>query len=883
MTLVPKLPKLAACALLGLLWASVPPALAATDCESALREAHDSYDLGRFEAVPGELAPCLHGKVSRQETVQANALLAKAFLAADREKDARVAIARLLKADPAYEPDEPPLFVRMVKEARRLVASRQVASVSKTAETLREAPATVEVITSGEIRRRGYLDLEQVLHDLPGFDISRDNGQVYSSFYQRGFRSNNNDRNLLLVDGMEQNDLASNVVYLSRQYPLSNVDRVEVLYGPAATMYGANAYTGVINIITKDPEDLIPEGRLFGYAGQAGGGSFATRFADVSVAGRDGSGAVAWSLTSRAYRSSEMDLSRFQDWDYDYTTIDYAARLTLTGTEAGRFVRNCGGCDPSLYTVTRDGNGGVLSVAPTAQGVRLALARDQALLDRTRSRFGDETDDRSVEGRLRIANLTLGFQLWQLREGVDPWYTESLIGGRGDANVWEPRQASFFFRTSRALSSDLSLNLYGRYLTSGLSSRRTFLSTYAGGGFDLLDLAAPCTRSSCLPTSTVVTSSESSSQFRTDVSLVYQPLTRLSAVGGVELRRGSIEGVPEQQADGAGTLFSPVHSEHTDVGVYAQGTYALSPRLKLVAGARLDHSEIHTDIEGASTGFGSLVSTRAAVVYSPRADLVLKAIYSDGFKDPSDFEKLGTFSTATASDLRPETVQNGELAAVWEPNPQLSLTGSAYQARYHKVVTQLESVVCFAGTACLPVSTLSNGAEYRIRGIQAGGRYHSRSIDIDGNYTLTQPFDLTPRGADGELLRNANGDVQEARIPDIARHRVNLGLSLPLGAKLDVSLRGEYVSVRTPGPSTKVQDRTLSAVAATFLAHAAVSLEVLPGTALQLIVRNVFDRSYYDPGVQSADGTTFAGRVPQPGRTVYLRLLTTADRSHDTP
>lgn len=872
--------KLALCAFLGLL-SPACPAWAETSCHDALEAAASSYDLGRFEEIPAELDPCMNFKAKRQETVQAYALLAKAFLAVDNEKKARQAIVSLLKADPAYEPDEPLLFVRMVKEERRLAASRQVASVSKTAETLRDAPATVEVITSDEIRRRGYLDLEQVLHDLPGFDISRDNGQIYSSFYQRGFRSNNTDRNLLLVDGMEQNDLASNIVYLSRQYALSNVDRVEVLYGPAATMYGANAYTGVINIITEDPEDLIPGGR-FGYAGQAGGGSFATRFADVSVAGRDEGGAVAWSLTSRAYHSSEMDLSRFPDWDYDYSTIDYATRLTLTGTAASRFLSNCRGCDPALYAVTRDGNGNVLSVAPTAQGVRLALDRDQALLNQTRSRFGDETEDWSVDGRLRIASLTLGFQLWQLREGIDPWYTESLIGGRGDSNIREPRQASFFFRTARALSSDLSLNLFGRYFTSALSSRQRFLSTYAGGGFDLENLATPCTTASCLPASTLVTTSDSSSQFRTDVSLVYQPLKKkFSAVGGVELRRGSIEGVPEQQANGV-ALFESVHSEHTDVGVYAQGTYTFDPRLKLVVGGRLDHSEIHTSVEGASTGFGSLFSTRAALVYSPRSDLVLKAIYSDGFKDPSDFEKLGTFSTSTAVDLRPETVQNYEAAAVWEPNPLLSFTGSAYQARYHRVVTLLESVNCFAGTVCLPVSSLSNGAEYRIRGIQAGGRYHARGIDVDANYTFTQPFDLTPRGSDGELLRDADGNVQEARIPDIASHRANLGMSLLLG-RLDVSLRGEYIGARHPGPSTKVQDQTLSTVAATFLAHAAVSLEVLPGTSIQLVVRNLFDRAYYDPGVQSADGTTFAGRVPQPGRTVFLRLLTSADRPRETP
>jgi outer membrane receptor protein involved in Fe transport len=70
-------------------------------------------------------------------------------------------------------------------------------------------------------------------------------------------------------------------------------------------------------------------------------------------------------------------------------------------------------------------------------------------------------------------------------------------------------------------------------------------------------------------------------------------------------------------------------------------------------------------------------------------------------------------------------------------------------------------------------------------------------------------------------------------------------------------------------------------VPAAFVAHATLSLaDVIPGATLQLIVRNLFDHAYYDPGVKRADGILFASRVPQPGRTVYLRLITGAGRAH---
>src|SRR4029079_8137540 len=139
-----------------------------------------------------------------------------------------------------------------------------VTSVSKAKEPLAQAPATVEVITGAEIERRGYPDLEAVLRDLPGFDFSRRAGASYSNVYQRGYRSIETNRTMLLIDGVEDNDLASSTAWISRQFPLSNIDRIEVVYRPASTMYGANAFAGVINVVTKQPEQIVGEGKKLG-------------------------------------------------------------------------------------------------------------------------------------------------------------------------------------------------------------------------------------------------------------------------------------------------------------------------------------------------------------------------------------------------------------------------------------------------------------------------------------------------------------------------------------------------------------------------------------------------------------------------------------------
>ena len=77
------------------------------------------------------------------------------------------------------------------------------------------------MITGDDIRRRGYLDIEAVLHDLPGFDFSKRAGASYSNIYQRGYRSLETNRTLLMVVGVEDNDLASSTAWISRRNAVS--------------------------------------------------------------------------------------------------------------------------------------------------------------------------------------------------------------------------------------------------------------------------------------------------------------------------------------------------------------------------------------------------------------------------------------------------------------------------------------------------------------------------------------------------------------------------------------------------------------------------------------------------------------------------------------
>ncbi len=126
-------------------------------------------------------------------------------------------------------------------------------TASKVTQKVSDAPATLTVITDKQIAERGYKDLGDVLRDLPGFDISENvEGEVRTLVMNRGILGNN--KLMILLDGKKLNSPAGENFVYGNNLPLFDIQRIEIVYGPSSAMYGADAYSGVINLITKDIE-----------------------------------------------------------------------------------------------------------------------------------------------------------------------------------------------------------------------------------------------------------------------------------------------------------------------------------------------------------------------------------------------------------------------------------------------------------------------------------------------------------------------------------------------------------------------------------------------------------------------------------------------------
>ncbi len=170
----------------------------------------------------------------------------------------------------------------------------QITSVSKRAERLSDAPAAIFVITGEDIRRSGATRLSEALRLAPNLEVARINSSSYA-ISARGFNQSSGIANklLVLIDGRTvYTPLFSGVFWDTQDVMLEDVERIEVISGPGATLWGANAVNGVINVITRRSSETqggmgyVRGGNLERGFGARYGGGAASGDASYRVYGR---------------------------------------------------------------------------------------------------------------------------------------------------------------------------------------------------------------------------------------------------------------------------------------------------------------------------------------------------------------------------------------------------------------------------------------------------------------------------------------------------------------------------------------------------------------------------------------------------------------------
>ena len=138
---------------------------------------------------------------------------------------------------------------------------------------LSEAAAAVSVLTQNDIESSGVTNIPDALRLVPGLDVAQVDAHTWA-ISSRGFNDIFANKLLVLIDGRTvYTPLFSGVFWEIQDLFLADIDRIEVVRGPGATLWGANAVNGVISIITKQAEALVSEGKSFALRGQATAGA----------------------------------------------------------------------------------------------------------------------------------------------------------------------------------------------------------------------------------------------------------------------------------------------------------------------------------------------------------------------------------------------------------------------------------------------------------------------------------------------------------------------------------------------------------------------------------------------------------------------------------
>ncbi|MBU1101468.1 MAG: TonB-dependent receptor [Bacteroidetes bacterium] len=151
---------------------------------------------------------------------------------------------------------------QLVKMSIEELMNIEITTSGKTEQTVWEASSKVIVVTRHTIEERGYKDLVDVLRDLPFFQVQSEYGHWMKGgiVNLRGHRSGDSGNNkvMLLLDGTKISDEAEEGMFMGlNSIPLVNIKQVEIVYGPNSTLYGRDAYAGIINLVTKKDDDFL--------------------------------------------------------------------------------------------------------------------------------------------------------------------------------------------------------------------------------------------------------------------------------------------------------------------------------------------------------------------------------------------------------------------------------------------------------------------------------------------------------------------------------------------------------------------------------------------------------------------------------------------------
>ena len=478
----------------------------------------------------------------------------------------------------------------------------KVISAAKQEQSISEAAASISVITANQIERRGYQYLDDALRDLPGIDFIRLHGAYPNIMSFRGSYGDENKRLLLLIDGIDENSLNGSFEMGGYAYSLHNVERIEVIWGPGSALYGANALSGIINIITK--HDNYADNGFFLAKGIA---SFSGQTEKMSYHHSDQQHAFSFSA-SRYSTDGPKFTNRHPDFSDAY--MDKVKSLTFRYSNKQK---------ESTTTF-----GGHLFDSPMGDGT-FSMSPTETL-----GLPGSGHQNTGNGGFLNFDINGASPSLWQ------PYTQTVFLEHKQQVDLqwsWNSR----FYRRETGIDDD-SYSYFYLGDDQFRFGRWTHQSTRLGFDFQL-NYQLDDNRSWV----------SGIQYFHDDLEKGY----RATIDGGSNLTIDNIELINLDS-----TFAEPDMLNQDNLGLFSQYIQAIefNGKTELTLGFRFDDNE----------SYGSSLSPRIAMVNSPstRTPWRFRANYGEAFRAPAVFERFSASGVRKANpSLKPEEVKTFELAA----------------------------------------------------------------------------------------------------------------------------------------------------------------------------------------------------------------------------
>lgn len=662
---------------------------------------------------------------------------------------------------------------------------------------LTDAPASISVVTAEELQQRPYITLIDAVRDLEGVDV----GETSDKTGQRtiSIRGMGSDYTLILINGKRQNnhgDIYPNS-FGGNQFnhipPLDTIERIEVIRGPASTLYGADALGGVINIITKRVADRWTGSATFGRSFQED-----DSFGDDTTLDATITGPIVPGLLGISLRGSVYDRAPSSP-DFE-PAVDPAGEVHVRGLGfggGGKTVAN-----------TNKSAGFTIDLTPTENQ---SLSVD---FDISRQEYDNTPVTDPVTGSTSYPLGTVDSidTIWRSANGmVSPrvGYSEEQSFERMNWAV--THEGEWGFGRSFVSLAYIETDNNGRTLPFSVAERVLLQDIYDGAG-DYAGLDEDERRA--IASDTFLPRPKrtlQSNQYTLDARLDI-PLENLAGAHHLVVGGQYIDGELEDSVfglEGSAEGLSAVQPQK-QWSLFVEDNWSPIEMLTITGGIRYDEHDT----------FGGHVSPRLYAVFNATPTLTIKGGVSTGYKTPkttdlydgiTGYGGQGTNPWTGNPDLKPETSVNSEIAIYWNPTPTSGINVTLFQNDFEdKIMRQPVTATCSETGGVRPCANLGayweilgigglsqpvNVDKAKIKGVEVAGRYQFfPGLSIRANYTLT----------DSE---QKSGAEEGLPLTDLARHMANATLDWQATDRLSAQLMGEVRSRRYRGVDSISGDR----------------------------------------------------------------------------